>query len=217
MRDLRLCFIGESVINGTNDPEFRGWVGRVCAVAVNKDLGITAYNLGVRGPTSVQIAKSWEDEVNRRLSKEAGYEKGILFSFGVRDTVLNQETQKRDVEPDDSEKNARKILEAASRTSFPILMIGPPPVVEAHRIQQKSRADPKSNEKIEDLSQRFGAVCKDLDVPYLDVFTPLRISSEWMDEVAETDGDGFHPKAKGYAKFAQLVQGWRGWLDLIGR
>jgi hypothetical protein len=29
-KEIRICFIGESFVNGTGDPEFLGWTGRVC-------------------------------------------------------------------------------------------------------------------------------------------------------------------------------------------
>jgi len=46
-QEIRICFVGESFVNGTGDPEFLGWTGRVCRDAQRKGYEITHYNLGV--------------------------------------------------------------------------------------------------------------------------------------------------------------------------
>lgn len=35
-QEIRICFVGESFVNGTGDPAFLGWTGRVCANAHQK-------------------------------------------------------------------------------------------------------------------------------------------------------------------------------------
>jgi hypothetical protein len=45
---IRICFLGESFVNGTGDQEYLGWTGRICVNAHKKGHDITYYNLGVR-------------------------------------------------------------------------------------------------------------------------------------------------------------------------
>ena len=67
MQSLRICFVGDSLVNGTGDPACLGWTGRVCAAACDAGHDITYYNLGIRRATSADIHGYWRDEVTRRL------------------------------------------------------------------------------------------------------------------------------------------------------
>lgn len=194
---MRICFIGDSFVNGTGDPECLGWTGRICAAARKQGYDITYYNLGVRRETSADIRSRWLGEVACRLPKE--YDGRIVFSFGANDTTLeNGETR---VELVDSLENCRAILEAA-RQKFPVLMVASPPV-----------ADIEQNFRIAGLSEQLAGLCRDRNVPYLDVFTPLQASSVWISEAAANDGA--HPGAAGYTEFADLVQSWSAWLSWL--
>ena len=68
--EVRICFVGDSFVNGTGDPECLGWTGRICVNANKKGYDITYYNLGIRRDTSTDIAKRWLQEVSLRLPKE---------------------------------------------------------------------------------------------------------------------------------------------------
>jgi hypothetical protein len=52
---VRICFVGESFVNGAGDPECLGWTGRICVNANKKGYDITYYNLGVRRETSTEL------------------------------------------------------------------------------------------------------------------------------------------------------------------
>jgi len=104
LREVRICFIGDSFVNGTSDPECLGWTGRVCANANKKGYDITYYNLGIRRDTSSDIAKRWLQEVSLRLPKE--YDARVVFSFGLNDTT--PENGKTRVDLADSLKNAQE-------------------------------------------------------------------------------------------------------------
>ena len=83
-------------------------------------------------------------------------------------------------------------------------MVSPPPI-----------ANDEQNTRIQVLSEHFDAVCQELDIPYLNVFTSLLNSPVWMAEVKAVDGA--HPNAAGYAELALLVQNcyvWSNWLSL---
>ena len=60
--DCRVCFIGDSFVQGTGDPTGLGWVGRVVSETKQAGWNITGYNLGVRGETSRDIMARWERE-----------------------------------------------------------------------------------------------------------------------------------------------------------
>ena len=199
MQSLRICFVGDSFVNGAGDPECIGWAGRICAAASRAGHDITCYNLGVRRETSADIAARWRDEVVRRLPP--GLDGRVVFSFGVNDTTVEEGLPRIAVE--DSLGNARRILTEAAR-SYPVLMVGPPPV-----------ADAAQNERIARLSIALASVCRDADVPYLAVFDALAATRAWMTEAAA--GDGAHPRAGGYEAFAALVEAWAPWRSWIDR
>jgi acyl-CoA thioesterase-1 len=193
MQDIRICFLGDSFVNGTGDSTYLGWVGRLCAQLSQGGKSVTGYNLGIRRETSAELAGRWQDEVQRRLPE--GYEGRLVFSFGTNDTAF--ENGQLRVETRDSLKNLRQILETA-RGHYPVLMVGPPPV-----------DDPAHCQRLQGLSQQFSQACQALSVPYLDVLSPLLASPIWMAEVQA--GDGAHPDARGYAEYAHLVQSWPVW------
>lgn len=192
---VRICFVGESFVNGTGDPECLGWTGRICVSANKKGYDITYYNLGVRRETSTELKNRWFKETTYRLPKD--YDGRVVFSFGVNDTTT--ENGKTRVALTESIANIRTILSEAKQL-YPVLMVSPPPI-----------ADKKQNRRIAELSKQFALVCHELSVPYLDVFSWLENSTVWIDEVR--NNDGAHPKAAGYAEFAQIVENWDAWLN----
>ncbi len=191
---MRICFVGDSFVNGTGDPACLGWTGRICAALYQKGVALTYYNLGIRRETSADIRARWLDEVLRRLPKaEDGR---VVFSFGTNDTTI--ENGKTRVDFADSLEHTHHILQSAKQL-FPVMMVGPPPI-----------ADDEQNRQTARINEQFALVCKRLEVPYLDVFTLLQDSEVWRRETAV--GDGAHPGAAGYAEFARLVQSWPPWL-----
>lgn len=132
-------------------------------------------------------------EVSRRLPEDC--DGGLVFSFGVNDTTIEQGQCRVFLE--NSVKNANQILTVA-KGLFPVLMVSPPPI-----------AEQEQNVITAELSQQFAEVCHQLSIPYLDVFRPLKASKVWMDEVAANDGA--HPSLSGYSEMAELVQCWQAW------
>jgi lysophospholipase L1-like esterase len=193
MKDLRICFVGDSFVNGTGDPACLGWAGRICAAARQQGHEITYYNLGIRRQTSRDITQRWLAEVSARLPK--GCDGRIVFSFGVNDTTI--ENGKERVAFDESIENARTMLQNAS-SLFPTIMIGPPPILDEEQNQRTAR-----------LSGQFALVYATLGIAYLEVFTPLLSVREWKEEIAANDGA--HPRAGGYAALARLIQDWTAW------
>ena len=121
--DIRICFIGDSFVNGTGDPLCFGWTGRVCATAIQLGYLLTYYNLGIRRETSAEIAARWRDECARRLPPTI--DGRVVLSFGGNDTTLEQGRQRLSL--DATLHHLRAIVHEARR-HYPTLLVGPPPV-----------------------------------------------------------------------------------------
>lgn len=192
--DLRLCFVGDSFVNGTNDPTYLGWTGRVAALARQRGHMLTCYNLGVRRDTSREITARWELEAQRRLPESCTPH--VVFSYGVNDTTT--QGGNRAVAEESSLADTRRMLQAAKQRGYRVALIGPPPI-----------ADSQQNRRTRQLSVEMARVAMNEGVPFLAVFDDLIGDPVWMAEVAADDGA--HPGAEGYARFAALVDGWDRW------
>jgi len=120
--DIRICFIGDSFVNGIGDETALGWAGRLCASASASGLPVTYYSLGVRRDTSKDILLRWENECALRLPGSC--DGRVVISCGVNDTVI--ENGKVRVTLEESRENMRKILEGAKK--YNVIMVGAPPV-----------------------------------------------------------------------------------------
>jgi len=196
--DRRTLFFGDSFVAGAGDPECRGWVGRVGAASAAAGMGLTAYQLGVRGQTSVEVAERWEREAAPRLLE--GADCRVVFSFGANDATI--EDGRRRVEPALSVRTLGAVLDAAAARGLPAFVVGPGPVCEAGQDSRISR-----------LSAQFASVCAGRDVPFVGVIEALASNAAWVQEAKANDG--VHPGAGGYDALAQLVLAG-GWLDWIG-
>lgn len=192
---MRICFFGDSITNGVGDPDYQGWPGRLAAAANHPDLNI--HNLGVRRQTSAEIALRWRAEAEARLP--VGQDGRLVFSFGVVDCLLENGRVK--MEQSDSLATARHVLSEALAWK-PTLFIGPTPV-----------ADVATNERIRSLSGALAGLCRELNVPCLEVFGRLLATPEWIEAVRS--GDGAHPGAEGYAALAGMIAPWRAWQDWL--
>ena len=190
--DHRLCFVGDSFVQGTCDPECRGWVGRVAANARAKGYSVTAYNLGIRRETSRDIRARWAAECTPRLQLGSPY---LFFAFGANDMTAEGATVR--VPFAESIANFRTILTAA-QTRYPVLVLGPLPV-----------GDPAQDERILQLCTAYRAVAAELAIPYLPIAHHLVDNQTWLHEI--NDNDGSHPGAAGYDLIAAHVLAWSAW------
>lgn len=193
MPDIRICFVGDSFTQGTGDETYLGWPGRVSAAARARGHTLTAYNLGIRRETTADIMARWRAEVTPRLAP--GVDGRIVFSFGANDATLEDGAWR--VPPDASAANARAIISEA-KASYPVLVVGPPPAPEGDKTARHT-----------ELAERYAEVCRELDVPFLDIVEAIRPVDAWWREVAA--GDGIHPGSGGYASLAALVDAWPAW------
>jgi lysophospholipase L1-like esterase len=193
-----VLFFGDSLVAGVGDPAGGGWVARVVSACFDEDLDVTAYNLGVRGETSVQVANRWRAEATARMLP--GGDARLVVSFGTNDTTLEHSIVR--VPAARSLAALARMLEEARTLGFAPLVVGPAPI-----------DDSEQNQRIADLSASFAELCHEHDTPFFRVFEPLLASSVWMSEVSA--GDGAHPGAAGYQTLARLLieQGLLTWLS----
>jgi lysophospholipase L1-like esterase len=196
---MRLCFFGDSMVNGTGDDTCLGWVGRVCAAARRGGCDLTCYNLGIRRDTSADVLARWRGEAGARLPPE--HDGRLIFSFGTNDCCPDDEAGEVRIPPARSIANAEAIL-ADALAWRPTLMIGPLPI-----------RDPAVDGRIRELSAAYAVLCERLGVPYLGVFHIAAASPVWAREVAA--GDGAHPNAAGYTLIAEAVEAWPAWRSWV--
>jgi acyl-CoA thioesterase I len=198
-RDRRILFVGDSFVAGVGDPAGLGWVGRVVAACHAAGRPLTAYNLGVRGDTSAQVAARWRAEARARTAA-AGATYGVVFGVGTNDTT--QEDGRVRVEPADAAAHLGRMIDAARADGLDVFVVGPPPA-----------GEPAQDDRVCALSSRFAELARERGVPFVATAAALRTTWAWSGEAAA--GDGAHPAAGGYAALAAIVLGG-GFLDWLG-
>ncbi len=186
--DVRVCVLGDSFTAGVGDPTGAGWVGPVATAARGAGWDLTAYALGVRRDSSVDVARRWLAETGWRLRNGDRY--GVVLAVGLNDVVLQD--GRSQVSPERSLAAVAEVLDGASARGWPALAVGPPPVSDA---QESARAA--------GLSATMASSCAARSVPFVDT-TGLAADPVWVAEVAA--GDAYHPSTRGYARLAALVE-----------
>lgn len=198
MSDIRICFVGDSFLNGTSDESALGWVGRLCRSAYSQGVPVTGYNLGVRRDTSRDVSRRLALECKPRLP--AGCDARIVLSCGVNDTTWESGATR--VPFDESVSNLEDMLAFASQ--YRCLVVGPPPV-----------NDEGHSRRISSLSDAFKEVCAKRTVPFVGLFTPLVADETYRRAVRQ--GDGAHPNSRGYERMAELIAASPQWWFRDGR
>jgi acyl-CoA thioesterase-1 len=196
---MRICFFGDSFVNGTGDDQCLGWVGRLCSAERQKGRDLTMYNLGIRRDTSADVRRRWRREAAARLPPDC--EGRLVFSFGLNDSSPSSRGAAPRVAARRTLEDARTVLSGA-RAWLPTLMVGPPPITESA----------ERNARIVELSDQLQGVCDDLGVAFFSTVSFAQAGYEaWR---AEADaGDGIHPNAGSYAALADVIGGWAGWRE----
>ncbi|HVD37304.1 MAG TPA: GDSL-type esterase/lipase family protein [Solirubrobacterales bacterium] len=197
MLERYLMFFGDSHTAGSGDPAALGWVGRAAAAALEAGIPLTAYNLGVGGETSVEVAARWRAEALPRLPAEG--DPRAVFAFGVNDLTLRNGAPRCSHE--ESLGALERVLDGADALGMRNCVVGPAAI-----------DDEAENERIAELSRAFQEICARREAPFVPLVEDLRSSEPWRRELAA--GDGAHPDARGYEEMARLVlaAGWIDWL-----
>ncbi len=212
MTKLRVCFIGDSITNGTGDGAMLGWPGYLCAAEVAAGHDMTDYNLGIRGDTSADIRPRWRAEAEARLP--AGLVCAIIFNFGLNDATLEGVGDAAEIRVPlaESIKNARNMLSAA-KAMHPTLWVGPSPVDDGRMplTTDSGEIRDKRNARTADYNLAFRALADELGIPYLDMLSALINEPGWPGMLA----DGLHPAAEGHRRMAGIVGAWPAWRRLL--
>ncbi len=196
-RDLRVCFIGDSFTAGTGDETGQGWVRPLVAEARESGTSLTAYELGVRRETSLDVARRFHPEVAARLRD--GDDLRVVLSVGAND--VSAPAGRARVPHERTLAVLTDLLDDAWASGWSTFVVGPPPSL-----------DPAQTARAIDLSLGMAQVCQECSVPFVDVAAPLSDDATWAESVRA--GDGVHPLAAGYARFADVVrEPLLTWLD----
>jgi acyl-CoA thioesterase I len=194
--DLRICFIGDSFVQGIGDPEYRGWVGRVLTAT---GPGITGFNLGIRRNTSADVLRRCWREVEPRVLR--GADNRLVLSFGSNDAVAED----GDVRVSKAQclDNLATLLTGSRERAIHPLVIGPPPVIDAGAEHLRRTAE---------LADGMAELCDSREIPFVATTWQLAGDPIWTSEAGA--GDGAHPGSGGYQRLAELVLdgGWHSWI-----
>lgn len=202
--DTRICFIGDSFVQGIGDPQYRGWVGRVLEATEPTHGGLTAFNLGIRRDTSEDVVRRCRREVGPRTLP--GADNRLVLSFGSNDMVEEDGTLR--VDPARSLDNLAALLDESERRAIATLVVGPPPVVDAGAGHLRRTLE---------LADEMASLCRSRHVPFVATTQALADDPAWTREAL--DGDGAHPGSGGYRRLAGIVLAgpWHEWLTGPGR
>ena len=198
--DLRICFIGDSFVQGIGDPQHRGWVGRVLE-ATRRD--VTAFNLGIRRDTCEDVLHRCWREVGARTLPTA--DNRLVISFGSNDMVEEDGTVR--VDPARSLDHLAALLDGSERRAIATLVVGPPPVADAGEGHLRRTGK---------LAAEMAAVCRARHVPFVATTQALADDPVWTGEALA--GDGAHPGSGGYQRLADIVLAgpWHAWISAPG-
>lgn len=193
-QDIRIAFLGDSLVNGTGDETYLGWTGRVCSAAHNEQLNITHYNLGIRRNTSRDIERRWSQECTLRFTHTS--DNRIVLSCGVNDTVI--ENGKQRVTTEETLENITKILCEAKSIGYTSLLLSPLPTL-----------DHKHNQRLRMLIEEYHELANAIEIPFINVFESLLKNPIYRQ--ALENSDHFHPKSSGYQQVATVIQQQSSW------
>jgi lysophospholipase L1-like esterase len=200
--DRRILFFGDSYVAGVGDPTGLGWVGRVTAASYAAGLPITAYDLGVRGHTSADVAARFEAESHARTGNPAA-SYGVVLCIGAND--MTEVDRRLRVPPGIAVRTLNGLVDRIEASGHGVFVVGPPPV-----------GDREQDERIAELSNQLAHAVTHRGLPFVDTAKRLLADEDWRSEAAASDGS--HPGAGGYAALADLVLtgGWIAWLETLG-
>jgi acyl-CoA thioesterase-1 len=198
VNDRCVLFFGDSFVNGAGDATGLGWPGRLVAAAWGAGLPLSAYNLGIRGESTRDVALRFRAEAEPRLIP--GADNRVVIAVGANDVSLD-ETGEQEIATEESLRLMSEMLDTAAELGATAMLLSPGPAgIPDH--DARSRA----------LGEAFASLCDERGLRYVDVLDDLLASEPWARTARANDG--LHPNEEGYAALAQLVLD-AGWLDWI--
>src|SRR5687768_15619150 len=198
LNDRCILFFGDSFTNAAGDPEGCGWVGLLVAACWQAGLPLTAYNLGVRGESTLDLERRMAAESRPRLIADA--DNRLVLAVGANDVSLD-ETGAQPISAEESDGALLRVLDAAERMGMTTLVLGPGPAgVTDH------------DERSRELERRRARICGERGVRFVPILDELLNAEAWRSEAVANDG--IHPRTQGYAALAGLIlsAGFVEWL-----
>jgi acyl-CoA thioesterase I len=184
-----VLFFGDDVVAGVGDAGHHGLVGRLLSAASETGIELVAYNLGVVGDTTLDVARRWRKESSPRVAGQEAWQP--VFSMGGNDPDR--------VDVTTSVQSMQKIVARTRELGLRPLVVGPPP-----RGRHGRRA------AIVDLSRRFADTCARHGVEYCETAVTLFDSTVWRAGSDRRDGP---PCAEAYDELAGVIrEDWLAWL-----
>ena len=197
-RDLRICFLGDSLTLGACDSACLGWPGRLSQMTTGWGVAVACYNLGIRRETTTGLAERIAGEVTRRF--DGDFEKRIVISEGFNDTSTGGGRQR--VGTEQSIRNMAEVL-AWSHSVAKTLLIG-----------LTADADPVRDQCNSELSAAFAGIAEGNGIDYIPLQDFTRSDPCWLSQAAANDG--VHPLDKAYDAVAGHIFAnplWRTFID----
>lgn len=187
-----ICIFGDSTAWGAWDMEKGGWVNRLWLYVGEKTDGRgNIYNLSISGGTTETILERFESEAKVREAN------ALIFQSGGNDSYLKGKNGHNQIPVDQFRKNLEEIIRKAKNITSNIIFIGFTNVDETKTMPVSWKDIYYVNSEIKKYNEAMRDVCKENQVPYLDIFGLLE---------NEDFEDGLHPNTMGHKKVFEKVK-----------
>ena len=167
MDERCVLFFGDSFVTGAGDEDGLGWTGRLVAAAWRAGLPMTAYNLGVRGENTCDVARRFRAEAEPRLIP--GADNRAVFAVGANDVTLGP-TGELEVPTEESVRLMAGMLDQSSELGITSMLLGPGPA-----------GVPDHDKRSRELGARLEELCSDREVRFaavLDSSLPRQLAEQ---------------------------------------
>lgn len=187
-----ICIFGDSTAWGAWDMEKGGWANRLWLYAGEKTNGeCEIYNLSISGGTTETILERFESEAKIREAD------ALIFQSGGNDSYLKGKNGSNQIPLDQFRKNLQEIIRKAKNITPNIIFIGFKNVDETKTMPVSWKDIYYVNVEIKKYDEAMKDVCKENNIPYLDIFGLLK---------NEDFEDGLHPNTLGHKKIFEKVK-----------
>lgn len=187
-----ICIFGDSTAWGAWDMEKGGWVNRLWLYVGEKTDGeCEIYNLSISGGTTETILERFESEAKIREAD------ALIFQSGGNDSYLKSKNGPNQIPIDEFRKNSKEIIGKAKNITQNIIFIGFKNVDEVKTMPVSWKDIYYVNAEIKKYDEVMRDVCKENNVPYLDIFGLLK---------NEDFEDGLYPNTAGHKKIFEKVK-----------
>ncbi|WKZ26558.1 MAG: GDSL-type esterase/lipase family protein [Candidatus Paceibacterota bacterium] len=187
-----ICIFGDSTAWGAWDMKKGGWANRLWLYAGKKTDGeCEIYNLSISGGTTETILERFESEAKIREAD------ALIFQSGGNDSYLKGKNGPNQIPVDQFRKNLQEIIRKAKNITPNIIFIGFKNVDETKTMPVSWKDIYYVNAEIKKYDEIMKDVCKENNIPYLDIFGLLK---------NEDFEDGLHPNTLGHKKIFEKVK-----------